>query len=59
MSASKKLYKSFQVNIPKEKHKDLIEWLIYRASEQETSLNSIIILALKEYWRNHEEKDND
>lgn len=49
-------YKTVQVNISWEKHKDMIKWLINKAAEDETSLNAIIIRALKkEYQRDAEE----
>ena len=52
-------YKSIQVNLSLIKHKDLINWLIEKSEEEETSFNSIIIRALKrEYLRDAEQKNN-
>ena len=40
-------YKSVQVNLLRDKHKDLIEWLEKKADLEERSLNSIFIHILK------------
>ena len=52
-------YKSIQVNLSIEKHKEIIEWLINKAEEDETSLNSIIIRALKRERLRDAEKIDD
>jgi len=45
-------YKSIQVNLLKNKHKDIIKWLESVCEDEERSLNSIIIHILKgEYSR--------
>ena len=50
-------YKSIQVNLSWDKHKDIIEWLINKANEDETSLNSIVIRAIKkEFIRDAKEE---
>lgn len=49
-------YKSIQVNLSLKKHKDLISWLIKKADEEETSMNSIIIRALKKEFSKDEGK---
>lgn len=41
-------YKSIQVNLLKNKHADLIEWIEGRCKKEERSLNSLIIQILKE-----------
>jgi hypothetical protein len=43
----KERYKSIQINLSLEKHKELIEWLDDKADEEETSYNSVVIRALK------------
>ena len=43
----KERYKSIQINLSLEKHKELIEWLDSKADEEETSYNSVVIRALK------------
>lgn len=50
MKHHKERYKSVQVNLLLDKHKDMIEWLIKKAEEDETSLNSVIIRALKKEY---------
>ena len=40
-------YKSIQINLQKDKHKDLIEWLKGVCEDEERSLNSVIIHILK------------
>lgn len=58
MKSHKNRYKSVQVNMSWDKHRDMIEWLVKKADDDETSMNSIIIRALKmEFNRN--EKEND
>lgn len=53
MKSHKDRYKSVQVNISWKKHQDMIDWLIKKADDEETSMNSIIIRALKkEFDRN-------
>ena len=58
MKSHKERYKSIQVNMSLSKHKDLIEWLVKRADDEETSLNSIIIRVLKKEFKRNE-KEND
>lgn len=50
-------YKSIQVNLSIDKYKYLIEWIIKKAEEDATSLNSIIIRALKKEFLRDKEKD--
>lgn len=40
-------YKSIQLNLNKQKHKDLIEWIKYMCDVEERSINSFIINILK------------
>jgi len=40
-------YKSIQINLLKDKHSKIIEWLEQLCEEEERSLNSIIICILK------------
>ena len=40
-------YKSIQINLLKDKHAELIDWLESLSDEEERSLNSIIIHILK------------
>ncbi|KKK47034.1 hypothetical protein LCGC14_3159250, partial [marine sediment metagenome] len=50
-------YKSVQVNLLKDKHKNLIEWLNSICEDEERSLNSVIIhIIKKEYNRCQKEK---
>jgi hypothetical protein len=56
--AENKKYKTVQVNISWEKHEDMIKWLIRRAEEDETSLNAIIIRALKKEYQKDAQKDD-
>ena len=53
-----KKYKSIQVNLSLKKHKDIIDLLVNKAEEDETSMNSIIIRALKEYLKSFEKVPN-
>lgn len=41
-------YKSIQLNLLRDKHSELIEWLESLSDEEERSLNSIIIHILKQ-----------
>ena len=43
-------YKSIQVNLLKNKHQSLIEWLEFKCETEERSLNSVIIQILKEEY---------
>lgn len=43
----KENYKSVQVNLLKDKHKHLIEWLDNICEDEERSLNSVIVHILK------------
>ena len=45
-------YKSIQINLLRDKHKDLINWLNKMCEDQERSLNSIIIHILKMEFSN-------
>ncbi len=40
-------YKSVQLNLLKDEHKDIIEWLEKLCKEEDRSLNSLIIRLLK------------
>lgn len=54
-------YKSVQLNLLKDKHKELIEWLEELCQEQDRSLNSLIIQLLKkehERWQKQENAQN-
>jgi predicted HicB family RNase H-like nuclease len=51
-------YKTVQINISWEKHEDMIKWLVQKAKEDETSLNSIIIRALKKEYQRDVENGN-
>jgi len=56
---SSERYKIIQINISRSKHPDLIKWLENKADEEETSLNSIILRALKkEYLRDAKSTNN-
>ena len=50
-------YKSVQVNLLKDKHKELINWLTKVCDDEERSLNSFIISLLKKEFNKHA-KDN-
>lgn len=50
-------YKSVQVNLLKDKHKELIDWLIKVCDDEERSLNSFIINLLKKEF-NKDVKEN-
>ena len=53
-------YRSIQVNLLKDKHKQIIEWLDQKCDEQERSLNSFILQLIKEeYNRDVKEKDRN
>lgn len=47
MLTHKERYKSVQVNMSRTKHEEMIEWLIKKASDEETSMNAIIVRSLK------------
>jgi hypothetical protein len=43
------------LNLVKERHKDLIEWIKKSASKEERSLSSFCILILKKYMEGQDE----
>lgn len=49
-------YKSIQLNIPKDKHQELIDWLYDLCDKEERSINSFIIKLLKEEKERQEQK---
>jgi len=59
MGSYKDKYKSIQLNLLKEKHRDLIEWLENLSDEEERSLNSIIIHILKRELKRSKGEGNE
>ena len=49
----KENYKSVQVNLLKDKHKNLIDWLASVCEDEERSLNSVIIRIIKKEYNRH------
>jgi hypothetical protein len=54
----KEKYRSIQLNVDKEKYADLLEWLEYRAENEERSFNYLIIKALLEVFKGDVKKEN-
>jgi hypothetical protein len=54
MMSYKDNYKSIQLNIPKDKHQELIDWLYDLCEQEERSVNSFLIKLLKEEKERHE-----
>lgn len=55
----KENYKSIQVNLLKDKHKDLIEWLNDMCEEEERSLNSVIIHMIKKEYNRCQKREQE
>lgn len=51
-------YKSVQLNLLRNKHSAIIEWLEKRRDREERSLNSLILQLIKEAYERDEKQNN-